>query len=120
VQPKLRQELLLQLERDKQTDYRCEQSHGLDKSRDDQHGSLDTTSSLRLTGDTFHGTTTDATDTHTSADSGKTSTNTSTHYGKTCAALLGNLKQNLKQHNCVRLDILSKKQKITKEIRRVP
>ena len=53
-----------------QTDNSCEQSNGLNQSRDDQHGGLDTTSSFWLTGDTFHSTTTNPTNTKTSTDSG--------------------------------------------------
>jgi hypothetical protein len=77
-----------------QTDNGCEQSHGFDKSRDDQHGGLDTTSRFWLTGNTFHGTTTNPTNTQTSTDSGQTSANSGTHYSNTTRGF----QQQSKQH----------------------
>jgi hypothetical protein len=62
-----------------QTDNGSEQGHGLDEGGDDQHSSLDTASSLRLTGNPFHSRTTDAANTQTSTNSSQTSTNSGTH-----------------------------------------
>jgi hypothetical protein len=66
---------------DQQTDYGSKQGYGLDKSRNNQHGSLDTASSLRLTSNTFHCRSADPTNTQTSTDSSQASTNSSTHDG---------------------------------------
>ena len=52
-----------------QTNNGCEQGNGLNQSGNNQHGSLDTTSRFRLTGNTFHGTTTNFTNTQTSTNS---------------------------------------------------
>lgn len=53
---------------------KCSKTNSFDKSGGDQHGSLDLTRSLGLTGDGIHGLATDPTDTQSSSDYDQTGT----------------------------------------------
>jgi hypothetical protein len=88
--------LALEVERNQQANYDCEQTQTFDQSRYNQHSRLNFAGSFWLAADGLHSATADTADTQTNTEGYQTSTDTGTHYSQTNR--IRNLQQQRKKH----------------------